>query len=77
MVLAITPDAVNMDLANAEYPDFPATFGVEPMDLSVFNKSGVFGDPRPATAAKGEALIERLVASSVSLVHAFKTRHAL
>jgi len=77
IVLAIKPDAVNMDLAAAEYPDFPATFGVEPMDLSVFNKSGVFGDPRPSTSTKGEALIERLVVSSVSLIQSFKTRHAL
>ena len=77
MVLAIKPDAVNMALATAEYPAFPATFGAEAMDLSTFNKSGVFGDPRPATVSKGEVLIERIVASSVSLIHAFKTRHAL
>lgn len=77
MVLALKPDAVDMSKAAAEYPDFPPTFGVEPMDLSVFNTSGVFGDPRPATAEKGEALIAKLVGSSLTVIHAFKARHAL
>ncbi|WP_271022873.1 hypothetical protein [Rhizobium sp. RCAM05973] len=60
-----------MDKAVAEYPTFPATFGMEAISLSTFNKSGVFGDPTPSTAAKGEALISRIVDESVKLVELF------
>jgi creatinine amidohydrolase len=65
MMLALAPEAVRMDKAVAEYPAFPETFGREPMQLRSFNSSGVFGDPRPATAATGEKLIARIVADSV------------
>lgn len=57
MMLALAPETVRMDRAAPEYPEFPALFGSEPMKLSAFNRSGVFGDPRPATAEKGEELI--------------------
>ena len=57
-----------MDRAAAEYPDFPPLFGATPMQLSTFNRSGVFGDPRPATAATGEAIIAHVVAESVRLI---------
>jgi creatinine amidohydrolase len=68
MMLALAPDSVRMDLAVAEYPHFPANFGSAPMQLSAFNKSGVFGDPRGATAATGELIIERIVDNSVALI---------
>jgi creatinine amidohydrolase len=35
------------------------------MQLRTFNSSGVFGDPRPATAATGEKIIARIVAESL------------
>jgi len=68
MMLALAPETVRMDRAAPEYPEFPALFGSEPMQLSVFNTSGVFGDPRPATAEKGEAMIEGIVAASMRLI---------
>ena len=77
MMLALAPDTVKMDRAAPEYPVFPETFGVEPMQLSSFNHSGVFGDPRAATAAKGEALIGKIVAESLRLVEIWRRRHGI
>jgi creatinine amidohydrolase len=68
MMLALAPDAVRMDRAVAEYPVFPADFGTRPIQLSTFNTSGVFGDPRGATAATGEKIIARIVAESVAII---------
>jgi creatinine amidohydrolase len=68
MMLALAPEAVRLDRAAPEYPHFPETFGLEPMKLSAFNRSGVFGDPRPATAEKGERLIAGIAAECVRLI---------
>ena len=68
MMLALAPEVVRMDKAVAEYPTFPPEFGREPMQLRNFNSSGVFGDPRPATAATGEKIIARVVAESVGQI---------
>lgn len=68
MMLVFAPQAVRMDLAVAEYPIFPADFGARPVPLRTFNSSGVFGDPRPATAATGEKIIARIVAASVQAI---------
>ena len=77
MMLALAPAAVRLDRAQPEYPDFPPLFGNEPMKLSAFNKSGVFGDPRPATAAKGEALIAGIAAESLRLIALWRTEHGI
>jgi creatinine amidohydrolase len=71
MMLALAPDLVRMERAAPEYPDFPELFGAVPLDLSSFNRSGVFGDPRPATAEKGEQLIAGISAESVRLIRLF------
>ncbi len=68
MMLALTPGSVRLDRAVPEYPTFPETFGLEPMKLSAFNRSGVFGDPRAATAEKGEALIAGIAEECVRLI---------
>lgn len=77
MMLALRPEAVAMSLAAPEYPDFPTTFGSEPIQMRDFNPSGVFGDPRPATAEKGEALIEGIVAQSLRVIALWRERHAI
>ncbi len=77
MMLALAPESVRLDRAQPEYPAFPALFGSEPMKLSTFNRSGVFGDPRPATAAKGEALIAGIAAESVRLIGLWRNEHGL
>ena len=71
VVLALRPDAVDMGRAVAEYPVFPPTFPSEPVDLRAISASGVFGDPRPATAELGERMLVALTAAAVELVTAF------
>lgn len=68
MMLALAPATVRMDRAAAEYPVFPELFGTEPMLLSAFNRSGVFGDPRRATAEKGERIIAAIAQESQRLI---------
>ena len=77
MLLALSPDLVRMDLAVASYPSFPPTYGMEPIKLDSFNPAGVFGDPRTATAAKGEAIINRIVSNSLDLVAEWRARHGI
>lgn len=77
MMLALAPASVRLDRAKPEYPDFPPLFGSEPMKLSAFNKSGVFGDPRPATAEKGEALIAGISTESLRLLQLWRSEHGL
>lgn len=76
MMLALAPEVVRMAHAVAEYPTFPPTFGSEPMLLSAFNTSGVFGDPRGATAETGEKIIAHVVGESLKLIEAWKARLA-
>lgn len=77
MLLALEPAAVKMEQAAPEYPEFPPLFGSEPMKLSAFNRSGVFGDPRPATAEKGEKIIATIVAESLRLIGLWKSEKAI
>lgn len=77
IMLAVAPEGVDMERAEPSYPDFPQTFGSEPMQFRDFNPSGVFGDPRPATAAKGEALIAGILGESLRIVSAWKRRHGI
>jgi creatinine amidohydrolase len=75
IVLKLKPEAVHMDRAQAEYPQFPPTFGATPTRLDTFCKSGVFGDPRPATPEKGARLLDALTAAALDVVRAFLDRH--
>jgi creatinine amidohydrolase len=77
MMMALSPEAVRLDRARPEYPEFPPLFGSEPMKLSAFNKSGVFGDPRPATAEKGEALIAGIATESLRLIGLWRGEHGI
>ncbi len=77
IMLVLRPQAVDMSRAAAEYPQFPPTFGMEPMQLRRFNASGVFGDPGPATAHTGEALIRGIVAQSLQLIETWQSAHAI
>lgn len=70
VMLAVAPDAVRMDRAISSYPVFPDDFAT--MQLRDFNPSGVFGDPRPATAAKGEVFLAGLAAAAGRSVAAWR-----
>ena len=64
LVLAIAPELVQ-GTAEAVYPDFPPEFGTVPMRMHGFSPSGVFGDPTPATADKGRAMLDAIVTESL------------
>lgn len=71
MVLALEPETIKMERAAAEYPVFPDNFLTEPVYLDSFNTSGVFGDPRPATAEKGEILLQGLTDAAMQVIESF------
>ena len=78
-VLAINPDLVDMDRANAEFPPFPeytvntgpvhtAFFFTSPGSVYWATKSGTWGDARQATAEKGERYIQAGVRSTLAVL---------
>jgi creatinine amidohydrolase len=71
LVLLLAPEDVRMELAVAEYPDYPPTFPAVLTGLEKLSRSGVFGDPRPATAELGGKLMDRLADQAIELVKAF------
>jgi creatinine amidohydrolase len=71
MVLAIEPAAVQMERAQAEYPDFPPVYGATPIPLREISRSGVFGDPRQASAEKGERILAAITERARLIVDAF------
>jgi creatinine amidohydrolase len=71
IVLAADAHAVDLGRAVAEYPEFPPTFPAVEYGMHELSASGVFGDPRPASADKGERLLDRLAAQAASLIARF------
>jgi creatinine amidohydrolase len=71
MVLAIEPAAVQMERAQAEYPEFPPGYGSRPIPLREVSRSGVFGDPRQASAEKGERILGAITERARLIVDAF------
>ena len=78
-VLAINPDLVDMDKANAEFPNFPeftvnsapvhtAFFFSNPRSVYWATKSGTWGDARGANSAMGEEYLNAGVESVVAMV---------
>ncbi len=78
-VLAINPDLVDMDKANAEFPPFPDyTVNTHPVHTAFFftspgsvywaTKSGTWGDARDATPEMGEKYIELGVKSTLAVL---------
>jgi creatinine amidohydrolase len=68
MVLAVAPHLVHPDRYAPSYPELPADFGLRPQALAPLSETGVFGDPRPATAEKGERIIAHVVDESAAVV---------
>jgi len=71
MVLAIEPAAVQMAEARPEYPDFPPAYGSAPIPLREISASGVFGDPRGATAEKGERILAAITGRAWQIMEPF------
>ena len=75
-MLAINPDLVDMDQANAEFPPFPevsatpvpvhtAFFFSAPGSVYRATQSGTWGDARDSTAEFGERYLEAGVESTI------------
>ncbi|MBB5751563.1 creatininase family protein [Prosthecomicrobium pneumaticum] len=77
LMLAIAPDLVHMDRAAPDYPPVPADYGRSELSMGDFMRSGVFGDPTPATRDKGERWIALGAARSAALWTGFLARHGL
>lgn len=79
-VLAIDPNLVDMDRANAEFPPFPdytiantgavhtAYFFTSPGSVYWATKSGTWGDARKATPEMGERYLEAAVRSTLAVL---------
>lgn len=68
MVLAVAPDLVHGDRLAPAYPELPVDFGLRQMALAPLSPTGVFGDPRPATAEKGERILAHVADESEKVV---------
>lgn len=77
MILDIAPDLVRMDLAEADYPPLPADYAKSELSMGHIMRSGVFGDPRPATAEKGRRWIGIAAERSADLWLGYLARHHL
>jgi creatinine amidohydrolase len=78
-VMAINPDLVDLDRANAEFPPFPemtvntgavhtAFFFSNPGSVHRATRSGTWGDARRATAEIGERFLEIGVKSTIAVL---------
>src|SRR5262245_14076045 len=78
-VLAINPNLVDMERANAEFPPFPeftvssgavhtAFFFSNPGSVHRATKSGTWGDARGSTAEIGERYLEMGVKSTIAVL---------
>jgi creatinine amidohydrolase len=74
LLLAILPETVRMDRAIAEYPPVPEGILTLERNLPIpwvtrdISRSGIIGDPTPATAEKGELIWASLAAGWVQVI---------
>ena len=77
-VLAINPDLVDMERANAEMPPFPDVTNPAPVHTAFFfsmpgsvhdaTRSGTWGDAREASPAFGERYLEVVTGATIRLI---------
>jgi len=67
-LLECAPEAVRMDRAVCDYPDYPPDFDVTPTRWSAVTDTGVLGDATAATREKGKVIVEDIVESMSALV---------
>jgi len=74
IIMALAPDTVHMEHAVANYaPEFPPSLSPDGRPTAAwvardFGESGVIGDPFPATAEQGHAMLDTLAASWVRAI---------
>jgi creatinine amidohydrolase len=67
-MLHLAPEAVDMDKAIANYPQFPDDFGSIAYRWTEFSDSPVLGDARAATAEKGGKILRAVLANMAKQV---------
>lgn len=72
VLLALRGDVVQMDRAVSEYPSYPGHFDNAPVRWDTVSESGVFGDATAATAEKGALIVDHVVATSATIIAAWK-----
>lgn len=77
LMLAIAPELVAMDRAAPDYPVAPSDYGKSELSMGHFMQSGVFGDPTPATAEKGNRWIAMGADKTAKLWLDYLARHRL
>ncbi|MBA8817145.1 creatinine amidohydrolase [Microbacterium halimionae] len=73
LILAIAPELVHRERYVVEYPELPPDFGLRQMALAPLSHSGVFGDPRSASAEKGNRILAHVVEESAQVIAAVRT----
>ncbi|WP_376788546.1 creatininase family protein [Thermoflexus sp.] len=68
LVLHIAPEQVRRDRMIREEPQLPPDFLYRPVPWTEITRTGILGDPTPATAEKGKALLEAIVRQIVSVL---------
>jgi creatinine amidohydrolase len=67
-MLHLAPEAVDMENAIANYPDFPDDFSSVAYRWMEFSQSPVLGDARAATAEKGRTILDEVLANMAKQV---------
>ncbi|MBB3930251.1 creatinine amidohydrolase [Kaistia hirudinis] len=75
-MLHMAPEAVRMDQAIANYPEFPDDFAEIPYRWSEFSASPVLGDATAASAEKGRIILDAVLARMAELVAALYARQS-
>jgi creatinine amidohydrolase len=75
-MLHLAPEAVRMEAAEANYPDFPEDFDMLAYRWTEFTSSPVLGDPRAATAQKGAAILSAVTETMAGVLRDMHERHA-
>ena len=84
-VLAIAPELVDMELANAEFPPFPSVTSPAPVHTAFFfsapgsvhraTRSGTWGDAREATPEFGERYLAVVTDATVRILDDVERTH--
>ncbi len=68
LMLALAPDKVDMSKAREHYPAFPDDFRYRPVPWTAFSDYSVLGDPRLASAEKGEAFVTKALTTTLDSI---------
>ncbi len=73
-MLHLAPESVDMNLATENYPEFPDDFDIVPYRWTEFSESPVLGDPRAASADKGQAILDEVLVNMAKQISVLYSR---